>query len=1230
MSRKDDAKVYMTGKVAESREGFNKEIIDEEEEEDEVTKRGFFKEALEAGGEEDPSVGVRSRKKIGDKESEYMKRRYDRTLSPTRKDVFTEDAAAPEPATKKSRWDTTEDQPANEEGSNTPQRVAKWDTPTPGKKSRFDTATPTRKSKWGAPATPQTGTRFTDATPTRWDNDAPTPGRWDADADATPGRTGFGETPTRADIWDATPGATPSQRDWDPTPSRATPGAMKWDSVEGGAMPTPKKSKWDDAVGVETPGMAATPAAFGGATPSGFTGATPAGYMGATPAAFHGMTPQQLAATNPELYAQHKFASEIEMRNRPLSDAELDDILPAEGYKIVPFPDSYKPITPARKYTSAPTPLHGAGFTIPETQPTEAQDAAHRVDVTDLGPDMPEMKPEDFQHFSALLNQKPENEMTKQEFKEIWIMKLLLKVKNGDPQQRKAGMKLLTEKARWFGAQMLFDQILPLMMSPNLEDQERHLLVKLIGRILFKLDDLVRPYVHKILVVIEPMLIVEDDYYAKAEGREIISNLAKAAGMPTMIQTMSPDIENVDDYVRNVTARAFAVVASALGIPSILPFLKAVCRAKKSWYARHTGVKIVQQIAILMGCGVLPHMKSLVDIIAEGLYDEQSKVKTATALALAALAEAAAPYGIEAFDSVIKPLWTGSQELRGKPLEAYLKAIGFIIPLMEKEYAEHYTNGIMNKLIEEMKTPNDVMKKIVLKVIKQCVATDGVQREFVRTNISPHFFKNFWVKRMALDRRNYEQLVETTVEIANKVGASEIVEKIVEDLKDENEAYRRMVVETISKVVDALGTVDIDSDLEERLVNGVIYAFQEETSEDSEVVLTGFATIINSLGTRMKPYLRQVTGIIKWRLNNKTPKIRQYAADLVSKICRVIKDCDEELILGNLGVVLYEYLGEEYPEVLGSIIAGLKGIVNVIGMSRMTPPIKDLLPHLTPILKNRHEKVQENCIDLVGRIADRAPKSVPAREWTRICFELLELLKAHKKAIRRAAVNTFGYIAKAIGPSDVLSTLLSNLKVQERQQRVCTTIAIAIVAETCAPFTVIPSLMNEYRVPERNVQNGVLKAFSFMFEYIGEMGSDYCYAVVPLLEDALTDRDVIHRQIACNVVKHMALGVSGLGCEDAITHLLNLVWPNVFETAPHTINSCVEAIEACRVCLGPNVILAYALQGLFHPSRKVREVYWKIYNNIYIGCQDALVPSYPMLPDDMANNYWRSELETFI
>jgi splicing factor 3B subunit 1 len=79
-------------------------------------------------------------------------------------------------------------------------------------------------------------------------------------------------------------------------------------------------------------------------------------------------------------------------------------------------------------------------------------------------------------------------------------------------------------------------------------------------RILYKLDELVRPYVHKILVVIEPLLI-DEDYYARVEGREIIANLSKAAGLAQMIAAMRPDIDNIDEYVRNTTARAFRWVA---------------------------------------------------------------------------------------------------------------------------------------------------------------------------------------------------------------------------------------------------------------------------------------------------------------------------------------------------------------------------------------------------------------------------------------------------------------------------------------------------------------------------------------------------------------------------------------------------------------------------------------------------------------------------------------------
>merc|ERR1719218_295009 len=296
-------------------------------------------------------------------------------------------------------------------------------------------------------------------------------------------------------------------------------------------------------------------------------------------------------------------------------------------------------------------------------------------------------------------------------------------------------------------------------------------------------------------------------------------------------------------------------------------------------------------------------------------------------------------------------------------------------------------------LIREFSTPDEEMKKIVLK---------GVEPSYIREDILPPFFRNFWVVRMALDRRNYRQLVDTTVEIAQKVGGADIIGRIVEDLKDASEPYRKMVME---------------------IIDGIVYAFQEQTSDDTTVMLNDFGTVVNSLGTRVKPYLPQIAGIIRWRLNTPSARVRQQAADLIARIAVVMKTCGEEQMMGHLGLFLYEYLGEEYPDVLGSILGALKAIVNVIGMPKMTPPIKDLLPRLTPILKNRHEKVQENCIDLVGRIADRGAEFVSAKEWMRICFDLLDLLKAHKKAIRRATVNTFGYIAKAIGPHDVLSTL---------------------------------------------------------------------------------------------------------------------------------------------------------------------------------------------------------------
>lgn len=931
------------------------------------------------------------------------------------------------------------------------------------------------------------------------------------------------------------------------------------------------------------------------------------------------LTPEQMSKMTREEYASLKAQQEEEFRTKYFTDAELDALLPSKGYEIVPPPEGYvSSVKPVEQVIE--------GFHIPK----ETTIQQYNIPLNDSeDADLPFLSPEDFTYFGALLQVKEEDVKDADTRRRREVMRLLIQIKNGSPPVRKIALKWLTDQARVFGASALFDQLLPLLMSPTLEATDRHLLVKVVGRLLHKLDDLVRPHVHRILVVVEPLLI-DEDFFARAEGREIISSLAKAVGFPSMVAALRPDIDSADEYVRNTTSRAFAVVAAALGVATVLPFLKALCKSQKSWRARHSGCRIVRQICLLIGCAILPHLHRLIEVTKEALEDPMGKVRGEAALAIAALAEASHPFGGESFDCVLRPVWSGIDRLRGKVLGSFLKAAGFIIPLFDAKYARFYTEHIIKTVVREFASPDEEMRRTVLRIVEQILSAEGIDSDFVRERISSEFFNAFWVRRTALEKRSKKLVINATHAIACKIGGGTVVVRIVGFLKDASEPFRHMTCETIAKILGEQGSDDLNDELVALLIDGLLSDFSESNANDSSHLIAAFGATLYSLGKRCHEYLPRICGTIKWRLNDRDPLVRMSAANLIPKVSTALAECNETALLGHLGLVLYEFLGEAYPDVLASVIFALKAVVDAIGMEQMSPPIKDLLPRLTPILKNRHELVQQRCIELVGRIADKGAEFVAPQEWMRICFELLDTLKAPRKSVRRAAVAAFGFIARAIGPPDVLSTLLNNLKVQERQLRLCTTIAIAVVAETCAPFTVIPALMNEYRMPDKNVQNGVLKSFSFLFEYIGEAGKDYLYTVLPLLEDALMDRDAVHRQTACAAVKHITLGVVGMGCEDALIHLLNYVFPNIFETSPHVINAVTDALEAFRVALGPAFIMSYIVQGLFHPARKVRSVCWKVYNNLYIGSQDALVAAYPKVAYDGLNGYERWETEYFL
>jgi splicing factor 3B subunit 1 len=369
-------------------------------------------------------------------------------------------------------------------------------------------------SRWDAtpgPATEATPGRW-DQTPgagSRWDA---TPGRADG---ATPGRRNrWDETPTPGRVSSVPPQMTSSvplsaagcsvytllvallyshafclQMD-----GGATPGWAAGETPAVGATGQKQRSRWDEtpaagaaAAGGATPGLGATPA-WGGATPA--FGVTPVGGIGMetpdvnqlpkvppagmrtylvlfyVPAVsvcsaclelacavlnFYCLPVLQVPMTA-EQYQMARWEREMDERNRPLTDEELDTIIPKEGYRVMPEPpvgcvntlcigwitsvwlhvgcnnhlqsrclltavgkmhtiellclnpmQGYAPIrTPARKLMSTPTPFGGTPmYSIPEENRSQTYDVPQQLEG------LPDMKPEDQQYFGALLKVRP-------------------------------------------------------------------------------------------------------------------------------------------------------------------------------------------------------------------------------------------------------------------------------------------------------------------------------------------------------------------------------------------------------------------------------------------------------------------------------------------------------------------------------------------------------------------------------------------------------------------------------------------------------------------------------------------------------------------------------------------------------------------------------------------------------------------------------------------------------
>ncbi|KAK4531641.1 hypothetical protein CCYA_CCYA09G2498 [Cyanidiococcus yangmingshanensis] len=237
-------------------------------------------------------------------------------------------------------------------------------------------------------------------------------------------------------------------------------------------------------------------------------------------------------------------------------------------------------------------------------------------------------------------------------------------------------------------------------------------------------------------------------------------------------------------------------------------------------------------------------------------------------------------------------------------------------------------------------------------------------------------------------------------------------------------------------------------------------------------------------------------------------------------------------------------------------------------------------------------------------IACHARRSIPDTAWLRVAHEMRDTLGAQRRRVRYRAVEAYGWVARVLGRMETLvGPLLSVLQQSDRSMRIAAAVALAIAAAQDLGG-VLPLLLDAYVTEEdKHVQTGVIKAIGFLCSFTGAMKRVWdpvqVYAVTRLLESALVERYETHRQVACETVGHFALALVDQGYEETLVHLLNHVWPNYIALGAevwdsHLAHAVEFAVRALGVALGAGVLHQYLAQGLFHPAKAVRGLYWPV------------------------------------
>ncbi|KAG5858993.1 hypothetical protein KMI_09g14200 [Encephalitozoon hellem] len=753
--------------------------------------------------------------------------------------------------------------------------------------------------------------------------------------------------------------------------------------------------------------------------------------------------------------------------------------------------------------------------------------------------DLPEISAEEKDFFMPLLEAKDGDEAD--------VYKGILLIKNGNKKMSMHGFKILKKK----DVNAVLEKVLLMAMSLELSDKDKE---RVIGLLRFLLSD---ADMSEVKYMKEVLLVVGSYSYFPSLRRMCMPVLALIyrCGFEYSIQAIEECFTSREPYVREVSGNVVGTFICHFDMPRIHGLLSSLARSKSD-EARKTCIRCIIGICEFAGGGIASYLEPVLDILSRLVTDRNRFIRMDAANAMSYIFKLISPLKTLQMDGIFDILRKEASRSGGIEFSSLLKAMSCLCH-GRREHSEEVFNLLKGS--NERGTSS-------LKVFERVCDTISIEDSWKYFDqMSDIFFSSKGRENASL-----------VVSICTKIGGdTRVARRILEHYNDPLNAG------LISRIFSRIPKMRFGKEEVEMYCRSICNAIPHDGATASLVLL------LVSKEFLQQRHVSMVASESFKLLKDPSLDTRIRGLKAIGGLAKIL-NAKELSYYGNL---LMENITGSDQETLPFVLKAICSVYN----SHQFRPAYEIVPSILPILKSKEQKAVASGVMLLHTICMNSPEEcqkISMKEWMRISYELVDSLASWNKEIRKNATESLGCISRIVGPQEILDILIDNLESEDKNQRAGSSLGISIVGEYNGLFSILPTLVTDYKTPSPLVQQGILKTMCHFFQREYQVPSTYVYSMLPMIEDAMMDEDPLYRNLGISLIRHIVLNHPPSTTDiELVVHLLNLVWANVLDPVPMILQSFDECMESFATILSSQVMYGYVQQGLFHPSRRVRERY---------------------------------------